>query len=379
MNIVLNYIPLKSGGGVQVGLDFLLNIADLGKKHNWYLVCTEGTPFQGLEETENFKLIKVIKNSKLSRLWFEVFGCKSLLSDCRADIVYTQFGPYWYGSKIKNVVGCAYSNLMYPELDFWEKLPPLKKITKKIIDVYRKHQMLGADVIIYETENLANRSILQNKLSKEQVCFVKPSPSGLVSINSEHAETRVRCEKLPDTFLVLLLSGYHPNKNIELLPKIAGELKLRGIKDIKFVVTLPDKAIGAQKVFELAKKLDVEDYIVNFEPVPAEGCCELYRAIDLVILPARLESFSNNIAESWAMEKPFMISDLDWARSICENGAMYFDYDNAIDAAEKIIEVKNSAELKNKLVLAGSRMLKTYPSSSGRFLRYLEIIESCKN
>lgn len=379
MNIILNYIPLKSGGGVQVGLDFISNINDLGNKHNWYLVCTENTPFQCIPDSDNLKLVKVIKNNVFSRLWFELFVCRSLLKEYKADVVYTQFGPYWYGSNVINIVGCAYSNLMYPELDFWQALPPIKKAIKNLIDVYRKKLMLSSDVIIYETEDLANRAISQNNLSKKKVFFVRPSPSSLVAKYQDHNETRIKCKSLPKSFLVLLLAGYHPNKNIELLPGIAVELKSRGIKDIKFVVTLPKDNNGTQKILDLAENLQVSEYIYNFEPVVPEGCSELYRSVDLVILPARLESFSNNISESWAMEKPFMISNLDWARSICGDGAAYFNFDDAFDAADKIIEIKNNDNLRNQLISSGIKMLKSYPDSRDRFSSYLKIIESTFN
>jgi len=376
MNIILNFIPLKSGGGVQVGLDFISNIVTFGYKHNWYLVCTENTPFQFLEESNCFKIIKVIKNEKLSRLWFEVIGCRSLIVKYKIDVIYTQFGPLWYGSNVRNVVGCAYSNLMYPEIDFWKKLSFPKKTIKKTIDMYRKIQMLHADVIIYETEDLAKRAVMQNDLSEGKVFCVKSSPSTLVNKNKVHVETMVRCKSLPDGFLILLLAGYHPNKNIELLPRIAAVLKSRNINDIKFIITLPVDNSGALEILNLVNQLEINDYVINFEPVSPEGCCELYRSIDLVILPARLESFSNNIAESWIMEKPFMISDFDWARSICGDGALYFAYDDEVDAADKIVEIKNNIDLKEHLIHEGLNMLKTYPSSSERFLEYLTIIES---
>jgi len=377
MNIILNFIPLKKGGGVQVGLDFLSNISKLGGSHNWYLVCTEGTPFENFAETSNLKRVNVVKRNLLCRLWYEYYACRHDIKKYNINIVYTQFGPHWPAPNITNIVGCAYSNLMYPEIDFWGKLPAHKKIVKKVIDFFRKERMLAADLIVFETEDLANRALVQNDLLDTKVSFVKPTASSLVDITNSHLETKIKCDKLPDGFKVLLLAGYHPNKNIELLPKILSVMQKKySDSNVKFIITLPEDVYQQSEVLKIARETHTESSIYNFGSVPYEGCSDIYNAVDAVILPAQLESFSNNIAESWSMRKPFLISDLDWSRSICGSGAVYFKYDDPVDAANKIMSIIEDENLRNSIIDEGVKMLDTYPTSEERFLKYLNLIES---
>lgn len=79
MDIILNFIPLKQGGGVQVGLDFLNQAKQYGRDHIWHVVVTENTPFSAYQYSDNIKLSAVIKNNIVSRLLFEYFGCKKLI------------------------------------------------------------------------------------------------------------------------------------------------------------------------------------------------------------------------------------------------------------------------------------------------------------
>ena len=125
----------------------------------------------------------------------------------------------------------------------------------------------------------------------------------------------------------------------------------------------------------IAQKLGIEKRILNVGPIPHEGCSEAYRACDLVILPSQLESFSNTIAEAWTMHKPLLISDIDWARSLCGTGAAYFQYLNPQSAAEQILRLRRDNAYYRHLVVEGERMLRTYPEPVDRFMQYLAIIE----
>jgi glycosyltransferase involved in cell wall biosynthesis len=174
---------------------------------------------------------------------------------------------------------------------------------------------------------------------------------------------------------VLLLSVYNPNKNFELLPRIAQVLQHSGRDETVFVVTLPPAAPQLDALMKLAAGLGVADRLYNVGPVPQAGCAELYRVCDAVILPSQLESFSNTIAESWAMGRPLLISDLPWARSLCGPGALYFRYDDPQDAAARILELRADAGKRKQSVAAGYAQLASYPTAEQRFLQYLEILE----
>lgn len=377
MKIILNFVPLKAGGGLQVGLDFIEQAKARGSHHEWHLVATETTPFAAIQPTRHVRIARLLPNSLTARLWFEYFGCRELVRRIQPDVIYTQFGPHWPGAKVPNVVGCAYSNLLYPEIDFWGNWPLAKRIVKKVIDLGRRKRMLAADALIFETEDLRERAVRLYARDTETVFCVRPSVSSLVTSPSRPGEATERHFDLPPGLRVLLLSRYHPNKNFDLLPKIARELKDRHVvTDVCFVLTLPPDAATTLAIMNDARALGVADKIVNVGPVAPDRCKDLYRACSAAILPSRLESFSNNIAEAWAMERPLLVSELDWAISLCGDGAAYFRYNDAVDAARCIVNLKDDEAMRAQLVEQGAKMLRTYPTSEQRFDHYLRIIES---
>ena len=376
MKIVLNFLPLKSGGGLQVGLDFIEQAKQHGREHEWFLVATKGTPLAEVREASNLRLVKTVPKSVMARLWFEYLGCRRLIREVGAKLIYTQFGPHWPGARIFNIVGCAYSNLFYPEINFWERLPLSQRLVRKGIDSLRMLRLRQADHVIFETEDLARRAVRLKGFQNERVSWAKPSVSSLVASDKEHIPTRELCRRLPKGFRILLLSTYNPNKNIDLLPLIAKVINERlPDNDMVFVMTLPPQCSTTLQILKDAQKLGVSDRIVNLGPIPQEGCAEVYRACDLVILPSQLESFSNTIAEAWAMRKPLLLTDMDWSRLLCKAGAGYFRYRDSHDAANQILRIRNDSGYYAALVAEGERMLHTYPTACERFQQYLSIIE----
>src|SRR5437867_1316278 len=110
MKVLLNFVPLKSGGGAQVGLDFIRQAKLYGTSHTWHLVATEGSPFSKIAQTRNFRLAHLVPENVFARMRFEYFDCLQLIRELQPNVIYTQFGPQWPGARhLINVVGCAYS------------------------------------------------------------------------------------------------------------------------------------------------------------------------------------------------------------------------------------------------------------------------------
>jgi glycosyltransferase involved in cell wall biosynthesis len=172
----------------------------------------------------------------------------------------------------------------------------------------------------------------------------------------------------------LALSSYHPNKRLQIIPEVLRVLRDRGETGVGFITTLPESA-GAAAIFKQAERYGVRELIFNVGPVVPEGCVELYRRSQAVLLASRLESFSNTIAEAWVHGVPLLASDLNWARGICGEGAGYFRFDDAEDLAQRIVALRDVLERGRQLVEAGRKILATYPDSAARHRQIVEFLE----
>ena len=115
-------------------------------------------------------------------------------------------------------------------------------------------------------------------------------------------------------------------------------------------------------------------------PVPKTKLSYVYSDTDFVFLLSALESFSNNIIESWQFKRYLVISDEEWARSICLDSAIYVSRNSPENIASTIANFIKNKSLRNNIERNANDMLNSYPSIHDRIKMELSLIKKllCK-
>ena len=79
--------------------------------------------------------------------------------------------------------------------------------------------------------------------------------------------------------------------------------------------------------------------------------------------------------EAMISRTPIITSDLDFAKGICDNAAIYVNPLNPKQIAKKILEIHKDQKLINKLIENGLQRLKHFDDYKTRSKKYLSIIE----
>jgi glycosyltransferase involved in cell wall biosynthesis len=377
--VLLNLVPLKSGGGLQVGLAFLRELeAAAGWRHEWLFMTTRGTRIdEACQRSTVGSVIARVRPSIAARLYHEQFNITRILQRDRPDVAFTLMGPgIPRRGSVRTVTGTGYSNLYYPEIAFWQNWPLGRRLLYQFRDLARAARTNAADVLVVETDQIACRARLLFGFRDDAVRVVPPSANPLVSDSAHHSETARRCETLSaEQFKVLMLTGWHFNKGIDLVPRIAAALRDKGA-NAQFVITVEHDHPFSRKLMRDAATLHVDDAITLFGSVPPEGCAELYRKCDATMLLSVLESFSNNMVETWTMSRPLVITDSMWSRAVCNDAAIYVDRLDPNGVADAIIALQRSPDLRQQLIRAGQRILQRYPTVTTKAEAYIRILES---
>lgn len=374
MKTILNFLPVRMGGGLQNALSFL---GVLGRDTNpkaFVAIVRCNTKIHNTCKEYNIEHI-VINDSFMGRIKFEL-SCKSYFS--KGQVCFTFFGPPMLGSRdyLINVVGCAYSNLFYPEIPFWSYLPWFQRTQKKMIDLYRKYITARGDYWIFETNVLKKRAIELFGFPSNRVGVVRMAPSELVSPKNVKAKLAEEfAHKLTPGFRFLFLSAAHPNKRQHLLTAIAHQMVEKGFRRFSFVTTMNEKDAYAKKVMDSFKRDGLSGHLVNIGPVPSDSVATLISCCDAMCSFSVLESFSNNFVEAWRMELPLLVSDADWARDACGKGAIYVKPTDAAECAAQLIKIAANATFRTEQIELGKDQLSTYPTAEQKINRYYREIE----
>lgn len=368
MNIMINFSTLKKGGGQNVAMNFLYEIFNIDLEDTLYFFVANGSDPHIYLEQNGLNNYYVVPSNPVKRVLFELFLSKRILEKNKIDIIYSYFGIGLFPKHILQISGSADSNLYFPEIDFWSHYKGIARFKKKLIDIYRIYGLKRVNAVVFENKIMLERS--KELYNLKDTKFIKPS----VNFNFE-GKTLEIFQDYKHVKKGLFLCGWQLNKNVMIIPKIASELKERNEKFL-FIITAPeDNSIEHQNFLNLIDKYDVKEYILIIGPISKTYLKSLYEQIDYVFLLSKLESFSNNIIESWYFKKLLIVSDELWSRSLCNNAAMYVSRDNVKDIVDKIVFVNRNDTIKNEIITFGNNELKTYPTIKERIIQEMEYIK----
>lgn len=372
--IVLNFTRVVHGGGVQNALSFLENLEIIEKKEKFVLVVDEKSELFSRFEESGFQVFWVSQYAM-------DFFCRKYFE--RDQICFTFFGPPWLMSYkyLINICGVAYSNLFYPEIDFWKYFNYAKKNIKKVKDYLRFFQLALSDYWIFETEALANRAVNLAKYPSDRVGVVRMSPSSLISSERVKPEWRSEFEKKFDvgSYRLLFLASANPNKRIINIAPIISRISQKYHLDFKIevITTLDSQSTYYSLIYDEFCFHGIEKALINLDFVPYEKVSSLISCCNAMCLFSVLESFSNNMVEAWKMKVPLIATDSDWSRSEAGEAALFVNPEDINASADLIYNLMTEKKKIADIVNSGVKKLKEFPTSKEKTQLYVDFLENC--
>jgi glycosyltransferase involved in cell wall biosynthesis len=370
--VAINFGPLKSGGGQNVAMNFLISLTNLSEhklleKLGFYFIVAEGSALHHMVMDANLKYIVVPRNAIL-RIFYEALILNWSLKRRNIKVIYSYFGFGLFSKYYFQISGSADSNIYFPEIDFWAEEPISKRYMRYCIDKYRVFGLKRSQAVIFENKKMYERSdeIIGEKLK----IYIPPSFSKVV-----HESPFKLTSNYDSSIKLLFLSGWHTNKNVDLIPYLVHEFIQQKLNVEVYLTATEERSKMCELFVSAAKKLKVEDRIHLVGYLPKNKLSGAYAQSDYVMLLSNLESFSNTIIESWAYGKPLVVSDADWARSICGNAAIYVQNRSCGEIVRAIIQIHNSMVARVELIENGKKKLAEYPNISERTIRELSFVE----
>lgn len=364
--ILINASNLKVGGGIQVADSICCELSKY-PNYNFIVILSdflENTRSK-IAGVDNITTVTYnIKNSLQTLLLGRDRFLDSIVRRNKVSAVITIFGPSRWNPLVPHISGFAMAHLVlsnspyFRTLDFFEKLKSQIKI--KLLDIYFKR---SADY--FYTENPFITTLLQKRWTNKTIHTISNNYNQLFDNPCNWNNI-----KLPefDGKTILCISANYPHKNLQISIFISRYLKSK-YPDFKFrfVFTIDPSALNIPN--------DLKEHFLLIGKVDISQCPSLYNQCDISFQPSLLECFTATYAESMKMRKPIITTDLDFAKGLCGDSALYYSPLDANDAAEEIIRLSQDKKLEFKLIEAGQKQLLKFDSAELRFKRILNIVE----
>jgi glycosyltransferase involved in cell wall biosynthesis len=200
-------------------------------------------------------------------------------------------------------------------------------------------------------------------------------------------ELNKKLQRTSDELRLLFVSHYNYYRNFETLIRAIAVLRKSALRksieprQVKLVLTCrlePGANPGSfrtESAARLVQELGVASNLVELGAVPYHLLHHVYRACDLYVTPAYVETFAHPLVEAMAAGLPVVASDLAVHREVCGDAALYFPAFAPDLLAETVSRVTQSPEVSRKMSERGLERSKDF-SWKDHVARVIAVAES---
>ena len=359
MNIVLNCVGMRAGGGRADALMLIDSLPRLYKQHRFLAVVPPAVGYETLDVADNCE--KHFSGSRMLneiwRLWFDNSRLPKLAHQFEAQTMLSlgNLGPARLRG-IRHVLMLRQAHFAYPVRTLRERgLNP--SLRTRLMRRYFGQVVQTADALITQTGTI--RDLVQQTYQIPCPTYVVPKslprrPEGKDDDITPKGQRQAERVRGATGFKLLYVSRYYPHKNIEAACAGVDAARQSGIDATLFLTIEPE---DHQRSRRLLKRIRRGEYsgVETLGRVDVGDLALVYRATDAAIITSNLESFSATYLEAMAFAKPVLAVDREYAREICGEAALYFAPGKIEAIAQAIQRAAADPDLRHQLIAAGQR------------------------
>jgi glycosyltransferase involved in cell wall biosynthesis len=365
MKLLVDCVPISIGGGIQVAIALLVSLCEQTEVVWQAVVPTQMEAALPPEIVADARVILVTKESQFNRVGLR----KTLIAIERAfapDVVFTVFGPAYFRARAPHVVGFALPYLIY------ERDGPIPAATpfERLGDWLRCLMLRQADHLVVETQTVRDRLARRLRIDPAGISVIGNSVNPLLVRQADAASAPA------GSFNFLIPSAYYLHKNLEIVPRVAAAMRrLDPDLDFAFRFTLKPDGAHWQALAGQALRLDVADRLITLGVLRLEELAHAYREASAVFLPTLREASTAVYPESFYFQRPLVTSDMDFARELCGDAALFVAPLAPEEIAFRLIGLVHSPEMRLRFVKAGVQQLaRIYPEAKDKFAMQLAML-----
>ena len=236
-------------------------------------------------------------------------------------------------------------------------------------DKYTFMQALTKNILLEYTIKAAKGLICNSEFTKKELLSYYPEVAGKITvipmgIDLPNIEISLdKRKRILDMLMIakpyiLYVGTISPHKNIETLIKAFANVKKLG-KDYQLVIA-GKKGWMYNEVFECVKALGLKKDVIFTDFVTEEQLEVLYQEASFYVSASLYEGFGFPPLEAMARGCATLVSDIDIFKETCQDAAIYCNPHDSDDIANKMIQLIEHEQLKQKLKLKGKQRVKEF-------------------
>jgi len=351
MRIAIVAFSLRVAGGLSVGQNVIAALRRVADEHDYLLLMPAGVGYEELEQpTRCTRHYYRRKFGDVGQAAFDQFVVPRLVRRFGAERVWSLGNFGLTRSSCPQAILYHQPHLLY---DPAEQPRPVWRLNGKLRYVrWRLKRSLPATRLVFcQTHTAASR--FRRMFGYQGTIGIMPNAVSRFALPERTPETPPELARLSGKFVLFCLTRYYRHKNLESLVELF-ERHREALRDVVILLTIrPDDHPQAARLLERIAAPPLAEHVINVGPLAQSRLAAFFLHVDGLILPTLLESFSGTYLEAMQFGCPILTSDMDFAREVCGDAALYFDPWNVDSMKDAILRLKEDARLRRELVDRG--------------------------
>lgn len=287
----------------------------------------------------------------------------SLVSREGIEAVLTVFGPSAWRPRAPHLVGFARAHLVLPGSPFFRRLPLRNRLKERALSAILGYFFRSRSDALWSENPMITQRV--QGLMQSKPCYTVTNCYNQIFDNPDGW---IQVSLAPfDGATFLSINAPYPHKNMEIAIDIARILRREHPEfRFRFVFTIT----AADYV---AIPPELEPHFVLIGKVDVAQVPSLYCQATVMFQPTLLECFSATYTEAMRMDVPIVTTDLDFARGLCGEAALYYSALDAAEAAEALHCAATDAALRARLIAAGRSQLSNFDTYESRARKLIDL------
>ena len=279
---------LKQGGVLQRAVSFIEKMPTTLDEFDWRLFIS-GRVQQELDQRKisvaypkQVLMQSPARQPAVRRQVIEAIGSAS------PDLVFTFCGPSYLKQPFPELMGVADGWVTHSTRDAYRSVSHWRnRLGLYLASRYKLGWFRTAGTFVVQTET-AQRGLSERSGIPEDKIHVVPNALAPWYQSDEPIDLREARQKLR----IVYFAAPYSHKRHLWLPSICKVIEDLGERNFEMVITIDRSNPVAQKMNALARRLGVENRIVNLGSVPVADGLRVYRGAHICFVPSILETFS---------------------------------------------------------------------------------------
>lgn len=351
IHLFINALAASAGGGLTYIRNVLPRLALREDVRATVLLATSLR--DEFTSSARLNIIATDVAGSARRFWYEQSALPTIIRDSQAEILLSAGNFALFRSPIPQIL--LSGNALYTSRDFERDLRDRGEhalwIDNAIKGTFARWSLSIAECTIAPSEAFA--ADLRRWTARNVLAIHHGFDREIFRGSSEPLakDVQAKLDTADGSLKLLFVSHYNYYRNFETLLRAIAILKkelyprsVRLFLTCKLNSAENPGSYRAESAAALLRHLQLSNEVIELGAIPYGLLHHVYRACDLYVTPAYVETFAHPLVEAMASGVPVIASDLPVHREICGKAALYFPSFSAEDLAATVVGMADSAE-----------------------------------